>query len=118
MTIHLVDDAGIQQAHLQFFSKNTTTDVISVRYDPFPGETGFSGEMIVNVQQATRARCAGGWNHNRELALYIAHGLDHLHGGRDDTPSLQQRMRRRELRWLRHLEHEGFDFASLHAKIS
>ena len=114
--LHLVDDAGIQQAHMRYFGKDTVTDVISQRYEPFPGECGCTGEIIVNLQQAQRARCIRNWTYNRELALYIAHGIDHLHGGLDDTPSQQQQMRQRELRWLRQIEKQGFSFASLMRK--
>lgn len=108
--MHLVDDAGIREAHMAYFGKDTTTDVISQRYEPLPGEGGCTGEIIVNLQQALRAKGASRWSCHRELALYIAHGLDHLHGGLDETPSQQQQMRRRELRWLRKLERDGFVF--------
>lgn len=117
MAIHLVDDVGIQHAHVCYFGKDTVTDVISQRYAPLPGECGCTGEIIVNVQQALRAKAVRGWTPNRELALYIAHGIDHLHGGIDDTPTQRQQMRRRELRWLRKLQANGFTFESLGLEI-
>ena len=40
---------------------------------------------------------------DRELALYLAHGCDHLTGADDATPAGRARMRRRELGWLREL---------------
>ena len=36
----------------------------------------------------------------RELALYLAHGLDHLAGADDDVPARRRAMRRRETAWL------------------
>jgi len=66
-----------------------------------PGESGCQGEIIVNVEQALRARHRPDWSPNQELALYIAHGIDHLHGSTDTNPRECQRMRRRELRWIR-----------------
>ena len=113
IALHVVDDWGMQAAHLAFFGKDTTTDVISQRYAPFPGERGSMGEIIVNTQQAVRASATARWSWQKELALYVAHGLDHLHGGLDDTHIQQQQMRRRELRWLRQIEKQGFAFESL-----
>ncbi|MBQ3810327.1 MAG: hypothetical protein II839_05855, partial [Kiritimatiellae bacterium] len=40
------------------------------------------------------------WNADAELALYLAHGFDHLAGSDDATAAGYRAMRRRELRWL------------------
>ncbi|MFU8781074.1 MAG: rRNA maturation RNase YbeY, partial [Kiritimatiellia bacterium] len=100
ITIHLVDDGGIRSAHQAYFGKDTVTDVISQRYMPLPRESGCTGEIIINAQQALRAKKSRRWSWQRELALYLAHGIDHLHGSLDDTLSQQQRMRRRGQRHL------------------
>jgi rRNA maturation RNase YbeY len=101
--IHLVDDEGIRAAHQQYFGRDSVTDVISQSYHPLPGEAGSTGEIVVNLQQALRARQTATWSAGKELALYIAHGIDHLHGATDDTASEYHRMRRRELRWIQKL---------------
>jgi len=79
------------------------TDVITQRYDPIPGEPGgLTGELFVNAERA--ACCAprrAGWDPDRELALYLAHGFDHLTGADDGTRAERSRMRRRELGWLK-----------------
>lgn len=113
ISVHVVDDIGIRAAHLQYFGKNTTTDVISQHYTPLPGEAGSCGEIIVNGQQALRARKRPNWSPYRELALYVAHGIDHLHGAEDNSPKRYQQMRRRELRWLRQIKNQGFSFDAL-----
>ena len=60
----------------------------------------------MNISQAHRlGRRYGGPAH--ELALYIAHGCDHLAGEDDTTPAQRQRMRKRELRWLREVQKHG-----------
>jgi ssRNA-specific RNase YbeY (16S rRNA maturation enzyme) len=41
-----------------------------------------------------------------ELALYIAHGFDHLSGADDNTPARRAAMRRTEMRWLAALQPE------------
>ena len=104
LEILLTDDAGIVATNRAVFGRDYVTDVISLAYPPLPGEPGepgSAGELIINVEQAARegARRAGG--PARELALYVAHGCDHLAGADDATPRQRAAMRRRELRWLR-----------------
>ena len=97
----LVDDAGITQTNREYFAKNRPTDVISFRYDPVPGEGDvFSGDLIVNVDRAVQV----GPDHqgiDYELALYIAHGFDHLSGAEDDTDAKRKKMRATETAWLK-----------------
>ena len=69
-------------------------------------------ELFVNPMQAIRCAAARDpatllreekdipWSAGHELALYIAHGLDHLSGADDATYEGYRTMRRRELRWL------------------
>lgn len=102
VTLILVDDAGIAPLNLRIMRHAGPTDVITQRYEPFPGEPdGVIGEIIVNVERAWQVGARrGNWSTSRELALYIAHGCDHLNDADDSTPARRQRMRRRELRWL------------------
>lgn len=97
----VTDDHGIEAVSRQYFGKRDPTDVLSFRYEGLPGEErGWTGEVFVNAE---RAACLGPrmGGRDRELALYIAHGCDHLIGHTDRTARERQRMRRRELRWLR-----------------
>lgn len=105
VTLLLTDDAGITQPNREFFGKDRPTDVISFRYEPVPGEAGTTGDLIVNVECALREgpRHAGP---NDELALYIAHGFNHLSGAEDDTPQNRALMRRTEMRRLAELQPE------------
>lgn len=103
----LVDDAGITQTNREYFGKNRPTDVISFRYDSVPGEDEeWSGDLIVNVDRAVQEGTARG-QLDYELALYIAHGFDHLSGAEDDTPEKQKKMRATETAWLRTAKAEG-----------
>ena len=98
----LTDDAGIRAVNRGFLDRDEPTDVISFRYNPLPGESPAlpSGEVVVNAQRAAAVgRKYGGIA--REVALYLAHGFDHLAGADDASPGQRARMRQRELRWLR-----------------
>ena len=107
IAILLVDNTGITRTNREYFGKNRPTDVISFRYDPVPGEDGkFSGDILVNVDRAVAEGSARG-NVDRELALYIAHGFDHLSGAEDDTPEKRKRMRATENAWLRAAKSQG-----------
>ncbi len=105
VTIHLLDDAGIAPVNAVIMAHEGPTDVITQRYEPIPGEPGgLTGELFINVERAVRVAVRrAGWSADHELALYLAHGLDHLTGADDRTPEARARMRRRELAWLKRL---------------
>jgi rRNA maturation RNase YbeY len=104
----LADDNALLELNRRFFGRNETTDVMAFPYERLPGEPlhGSGGEVVVNAQQARRYGAKRG-NVVRELALYIAHGCDHLAGAEDDSPARRRRMRQRELRWLRQARNLG-----------
>jgi probable rRNA maturation factor len=108
VNILLLDDEGIARYNAEYFSKDRPTDVISFRYDPIPGEepAAFSGDLLINVERALEAGPAhqGG---DYELALYVAHGIDHLTGSEDDTPEKRTQMLQRETEWLKTLQENG-----------
>ena len=103
VTIVLQDDEGSGEAHRAIMDVCGATDVITQRYDAMPGEeSGVYGELYVNVERAVSAAPARkGWSAEKELLLYVAHGMDHLSGEDDLDDAGRARMRRRELRWLR-----------------
>jgi probable rRNA maturation factor len=106
VSVVLTDDEGITQTNREFFAKNRPTDVISFRYDPIPGEEAeATGDLIVNVECALREGPAHD-GADAELALYIAHGFNHLSGADDNTPQKRAAMRRTEKRWLEALQTE------------
>lgn len=90
------------------FSIDAATDVISLTYQPIPGgHSQLVGEIFVNAELALKRARGNARRAARELALYVAHGLDHLCGGRDDTPAARAAMLRRENRWLREADQKG-----------
>lgn len=103
----LTDDDGIAPLNRAFLGVPAPTDVISFAYGPLPGEAGpGSGEVFANAERAWQlGRTIPRASH--ELALYVAHGLNHLTGASDHTPRLRARMRRQELAWLKRAEASG-----------
>ena len=103
VTVILQDDAFSAEVHKAINGAEGPTDVITQRYDAMPGEPeGVYGELYVNTDQALRvAPKRRGWSPAKELLLYVAHGMDHLSGADDLKPRDYDRMRRRELDWIR-----------------
>jgi len=104
VAIHLLDDAGIAPINEAILNHTGATDVITQRYDSCPGEAaGLRGEVFVNVERAFSLPRRKNWTQEQELALYLAHGFDHLTGADDATPAARAHMRRRERAWLRNV---------------
>jgi rRNA maturation RNase YbeY len=96
----------------EFTGDDCTTDVLSFCMPPMPGGPDlYSGELFVNAEIALERKKK---DFARELALYIAHGCDHLMDEDDSDRASRQRMRNRELRWLREADTMGIlkDIAS------
>ena len=106
VTVVLQDDDFSAEVHLAINGAEGPTDVTTQAYAAMPPEPeGVYGELYVNTDQALRAAPKrAGWSPAKELLLYIAHGMDHLSGADDLEPADYERMRRRELAWLKEVE--------------
>jgi probable rRNA maturation factor len=87
--IILVTDAQIADYNLQFHHRTGPTDILTFHYEGM-GELVISAEhVLANAKRFhTTPAC--------ELALYVIHGILHLHGYDDRTTRQRQRMRRAE----------------------
>lgn len=112
VSLIITGDALIRIIHEQSMGSRETTDVITLAYAATPS-TPATAEIFVNAQLA--ARCGadrsaldlidgevhGSWSPAHELALYIAHGFDHLAGNDDTSAAGFKSMRKREIGWVR-----------------
>ena len=99
ISVLLTDNAGIQEVNRTYLGRDNPTDVISFRYESDTDKQVIDGELIINVECAVEVGDKHGGVY-RELALYLAHGCDHLLDEDDYTAPERKRMRNRELRWL------------------
>src|SRR5450759_3792824 len=85
VSVVLTDDAGIAPVNRTFLDHARATDVITFTLAPMPGGgAGTCGEIYLNVERALEEGARRG-NAADELALYLAHGCDHLTGANDRT---------------------------------
>ena len=100
LSVALTDDAAMPAYKAGCVGVRAQTDVVTQAYAAVPGVCAATAELVLNAERARaegRVRAGGP---ARELALYLAHGLDHLAGRDDDAPARRRAMRRRETAWL------------------
>lgn len=110
VSVALVDNHKSRIVNQTHLGHDYATDVISFNFAPIPGNLGklIDGEIVINIDFAFQfGPTYQGSDH--ELALYLAHGCDHLSGANDGTPKDRQRMRRRELQWLKDAKTQGLN---------
>jgi probable rRNA maturation factor len=81
--VWLISDWRMALLHRKFLGQSRPTDVLTFQH----------GEIFISVDTARRHARAFGNSLLRELKLYIVHGLLHLHGFDDQTPSEAHKMK-------------------------
>lgn len=84
--ITIVDDADIARVHGDFLDDPTPTDVITFHH----------GEILISADTAERQGREHGQSVNREVALYLVHGLMHLAGWDDHEADEAREMAERQ----------------------
>ena len=88
--ICLISDRRMALLHRKFLGRPEPTDVLTFQH----------GEIFISVDTARRHARAFKDSLIREFKLYIVHGLLHLHGFDDQTPSQAQKMKAAQERIL------------------
>ncbi|MEM6917357.1 MAG: rRNA maturation RNase YbeY, partial [Verrucomicrobiota bacterium] len=71
--VSIVSDEAIAQVHDEFMDDPTATDVITFHH----------GEILISADTARREGPAHGHSFEKEMMLYLVHGLLHLNGHTD-----------------------------------
>ncbi len=100
LSLVIVNDTSIRELNREFHATDTPTDVLSFDYGD--GEL----EVIVNIKRAFAVAEQYRNTASQELALYVIHGILHLHGFDDLTPAKRRKMRAAERRLLKSLAAE------------
>jgi probable rRNA maturation factor len=84
VSVIMISDRRMAELHRRFLQERGPTDVITFQH----------GEIFVSTETAQRQARRFGTSLDRELRLYIAHGLLHLRGYDDKTPAGAAEMKR------------------------
>ncbi len=99
LAIYFVEEKKISELHEQFFQDPTVTDCIT-----FPIDEEFLGEIFVCPKVALTYAKKRGLDPQKEVLLYVIHGILHLIGYDDLDPKERRSMRKMEKSCMRHLE--------------
>jgi len=86
VSVLIVSDRRMTSLHRRFMNEPGPTDVITFQH----------GEIFISADTAVRNARRFGNSLDRELRLYIVHGLLHLHGFEDTDAESAGKMRRAE----------------------
>jgi len=102
LSLCYVDNAAIRELNRRFLRRDEPTDVLSfpLHGGPGPAEAALLGEVVISVETAMAEARKRKIPIETEIALYTVHGVLHLLGHDDGTPSQKRRMRLRERRAL------------------
>ncbi|KAA5541559.1 rRNA maturation RNase YbeY [Roseiconus nitratireducens] len=89
--VRFTDDATIHEINVRHLSHDYPTDVISFPYSDQPPR--LEGELVASVDTALENAVEAGWAAGNELLLYVIHGVLHIAGMDDATPSQRREMR-------------------------
>ena len=105
LTLEFTSPRRIQTLNRRFRGVDRNTDVISFRYDSGPRpESGFAGDIAINVEQARLQAKKMRHPARREVRLLWIHGLLHLLGYTDYQPKPRRKMFKRQNALLRQWE--------------
>ena len=93
--VAVVGDEEIARLNRQYLRHEGVTDVISFDLTE-PEDQGVRGQIVVCADEAVRQARARGHGPQRELLLYVAHGLLHVLGWEDDSQTHAAAMHARE----------------------
>ena len=103
LSLSLVRDPAIRKLKREYFGIDAATDVLSFPAGDFPGPGPRPlGDIVISLDTARRAARDLDTTLERELALYLAHGLLHLLGFDHQTPKDARAMARLEKKLLGH----------------
>ncbi len=103
LSLSLVRDAQIRVLKRDYFGVDAPTDVLSFPAGDFPGPGPRPlGDIVISLDTARRAAGEFDSTYERELALYLAHGLLHLLGYDHTTRPQARRMEKLERKLLGH----------------
>ncbi|MBI3820118.1 MAG: rRNA maturation RNase YbeY [Planctomycetes bacterium] len=104
VSVALLTDATMSQLHESYSKIPGTTDVLTFDLKGTPGS--YDAEIAIGVEVARRAASDRKLPFEREIQLYLIHGMLHLSGFDDHAKADRARMRRAERKILTFIGHD------------
>ncbi len=107
LSVLLTHDKAIRRINRRYLGHDRPTDVISFSQiegpslKAAPGARPCLGDIVLSLETAERQAAIYGNSPDYEIAFCLCHGILHLMGHRDDTPSRGKDMERRQIRLLK-----------------
>jgi len=107
LSVAIGDDEWIQKLNRRYLGRDVPTDVLAFPQEENPpSEAHLLGDVAISEETAAREAGERGHDQAKELELLLVHGILHLTGWRDETPSQRRAMMRRAEEVLSQLERE------------
>ena len=107
LSVAIGDDRWIQRLNRRYLGRDAPTDVLAFPQEENPqSEEHLLGDVAISEETAAREAGERGHDQAKELELLLVHGILHLTGWRDETPSQRRAMMRRAEEVLSHLHRE------------
>lgn len=99
VSLVVVGDREMRRINREALGHDYPTDVVTFDLGA-PGDEVVAGEIVVSDEYAAREAREAGHAAEIELLFYVCHGLLHLAGHDDDTPTKRKRMLARQTKIL------------------
>ena len=104
LNIMLVGNAYIRTLNKKYKKRDSSTDVLAFRlddeYNTCSSEKKLIGEIVISLDQAKKQARMYGVSFEKELCLYVIHGILHLLGYDDIKPKDRIIMERKQFELL------------------
>jgi probable rRNA maturation factor len=96
LSVAIGNDQWIRDLNRTYKGEDTPTDVLAFPQDMSPAGAGrLLGDVAISAETAERQAQEAGHGVAEELDLLLTHGILHLTGWNDETPTQRRRMMRR-----------------------
>jgi len=104
LNILFLDDVKMAELHKRYLGKKEPTDVLAFSMQEgktLKGDPCLLGDIAISTETALRQAKRFRSNVDRELTLYVIHGILHLLGYKDRKKAARLKMRQKERELLR-----------------
>jgi rRNA maturation RNase YbeY len=88
--LRFVGDQEMSTLHQRYLNDPSPTDIMTFPYDE--DDAGQGGDILISVDTATENAAEHRWPIRSELEFLVLHGLLHVLGWDDETPTLRAAM--------------------------